>query len=246
MASRHSVTIDQRRALRRWAHRQHPKPTQKQSIEWFLLEYNHKLSQSTISESLGSRFAFLDDDDYKTPQTSRIREGYWPDLEQILFTWQQRIDSRGGFTSGELLQAKAKEIWAQLLQYANKPVPEFSTGWLEGFKKRFQVSSRVRHGEAGSTSASAEQEMRSLQTVAGEYEEDNVYNMDESGLFWRMMPSRGLSSQSQPGLKKDKARITFVLATNATGTDRVPVWFIGKAKTPRALRNISVPTMGGQ
>ena len=70
--------------------------------------------------------------------------------------------------------------------------------------------------------------------------------MDESGLFWRMMPSRGLSAQSQPGLKKNKSRISVVFATNTIGTDRILVWFIGKAKTPRPLRNISVSTMGGQ
>lgn len=88
--------------------------------------------------------------------------------------------------------------------------------------------------------------MGGLRTVAGEYEEENIYNMDESGLFWRMMPSRGLSSQSQPGLKKDKSRVSLAFATNATGTDRLPVWFIGKSNAPRALRNISVPTVGGQ
>ena len=61
--------------------------------------------------------------------------------------------------------------------------------------------------------------MQGLQTVAGEYEEEDIYNMDESGLFWRMMPSQGLSSQSQPGLKKDKSRISLVFSTNATGND---------------------------
>jgi hypothetical protein len=241
MGSRHSITIDQRRALRRWVHHQHPKPTQKQSIEWFLHEYHHKLSQSTVSESLGSRFTFLDDNQ-DASQSLRVRAGYWPDLEKVLFAWQKRVDERGGLTSGELLQAKAKEIWKRLPEYADKPVPEFSIGWLEGFK----ISLKVRHGEAGSTPAEAEDEMKGLQTLAGEYEEENIYNMDESGLFWRMMPSRGLSTQSQPGLKKDKSRISVVFATNATGTDRIPVWFIGKAKTPRALRNVSVSTMGGQ
>ena len=88
--------------------------------------------------------------------------------------------------------------------------------------------------------------MKGLQTVAGEYEEENIYNMDESGLFWRMMPSRGLSSQSRPGLKKDKSRISLAFTTNATGTDRLPLWFIRKSKTPRALRYVLVPTMGEQ
>jgi hypothetical protein len=41
---------------------------------------------------------------------------------------------------------------------------------------------------------SAEEEIRALQTVAREYQEEDIYNMDESGLFWRMMPSRGLLS----------------------------------------------------
>jgi hypothetical protein len=69
--------------------------------------------------------------------------------------------------------------------------------------------------------------------------------MDETGLFWKMLPSRGLLSQSRPGLKKDKARISLCFCVNASGTDRFPVWIIGKAKTPRALRNISISTMGG-
>src|SRR5436190_8598000 len=125
MSSRHAITTDQWQALHRWAHRQHPKPTQKQSIEWFSQEYHHKLSQSTVSKSLSARFAYLDDD-YNIPQSLWVREGFWPDLEQVLFAWQQRVDARGGFTSGELLQAKAKEVWTQLPQYADKPVPEFS------------------------------------------------------------------------------------------------------------------------
>jgi hypothetical protein len=181
MTPRQGITIEQRRALRRRAHRQHPKPTQKQCIEWFLQEYNHKLSQSTVSESLSTHFSHLDD--CTNSESKRLREGFWPDLEKVLFTWQVRIEERGGVTSGELLRAKAREIWYQLPQYADKPAPEFSVGWLEGFKKRFNISLRVRHGEAASIPQSAEEEMKALQTVAGEYEEEDIYNMDESALF---------------------------------------------------------------
>jgi hypothetical protein len=82
--------------------------------------------------------------------------------------------------------------------------------------------------------------MRALQTIAGEYAEENIYNIDKTGLFWKMLPSRGLLSQSQPGLKKDKTRISIAVCTNATGTDRLPLWIIRKAKTPRALQNVSI------
>jgi hypothetical protein len=65
--------------------------------------------------------------------------------------------------------------------------------------------------------------MKALRTIAGEYLEENIYNMDESGLFWKMMPSRGLATQSQAGLKKDKTRISLVFCVNASRTDRLPV-----------------------
>jgi hypothetical protein len=60
--------------------------------------------------------------------------------------------------------------------------------------------------------------------------------MDETGLFWKMLVSRGLLSQSRPGLKKDKTCVSLALCVIATGTDRLPIWIIGKAKTPRALK----------
>jgi hypothetical protein len=88
--------------------------------------------------------------------------------------------------------------------------------------------------------------MKGLQTVAGEYQEEDIYDMDESALFWKMMLSQGLLSQPRAGLKKDKSRISLAFCVNATSTDQLPIWFIGKAKTPCALRGISVSTMGGQ
>jgi hypothetical protein len=66
--------------------------------------------------------------------------------------------------------------------------------------------------------------------------------MDEAALFWKLMPSRGLSSQSLPSLKKDKACISLNLCTNATRSNRLPVWLIGKAKTPWALRSVNIST----
>jgi hypothetical protein len=46
--------------------------------------------------------------------------------------------------------------------------------------------------------------MKTLHTIAGEYNEEDIYNMDESGLFWRMPPSQSLTYTNRPGIKKDK------------------------------------------
>ena len=68
--------------------------------------------------------------------------------------------------------------------------------------------------------------------------------MDETGLFWRMSPSQNLYSANRPGVKRDKIRVSITCCVNASGTDRLPAWVIGKARMPRALRNINIPAMG--
>lgn len=68
--------------------------------------------------------------------------------------------------------------------------------------------------------------------------------MDETGLYWRRMPNGGLSTKGYAGQKKDKARITIAVATNATGSDRLPLWLIGTSKTPRALRGVNIRAIG--
>lgn len=244
MSTRKGISLEQRRSLRKWAHRQTPKPSQKQCIEWFLHEFSHRISQSTVSESLSKTFEHLDENPNLT--SLRIRGGNWPEIEKILWQWQLRVEQEGGITTGEILQYKAKQIWLQHPQHKEQPCPEFSTRWLERFKQRYHIKARVRHGEAGSIPASTEEEMRALQTIAGEFAEDDIYNMDETGLYWKMLPSRGLLSQALPGVKKEKARVSLALCVNATGSDRLPVWIIGKFKTPRALKGISVTTMGGR
>ena len=243
MVRKQAISAEQRLELRRWVQEQHPKPTQRACIQWFHERYHRLLSQSSISESLSSTFDSLKPAD--APQR-RQRVGRWPELEKILDQWQKRIDSKGGFTSGDILIEKAKQIWNKLPQCNSEPCPEFSSGWLERFKKRHNIKQHIRHGEAASVPAGAEDEMRAIRTLAGSYEEKDIYNMDETGLFWKMMPARGLSSISLPGVKKDKTRITLVFCVNADGSDRFPIWFIGKAREPRALRNINVRAMGGE
>ena len=65
--------------------------------------------------------------------------------------------------------------------------------------------------------------MGTLYKIAGEHNEEDIFNMDETGLFWKMMSSQVLSKQSLPGLMKEKARITLFFYVNATRSDRMPV-----------------------
>ena len=243
MGSSNGITIEQRQALRR-RFRNHQlqhrtKLSQKQLIQWFEATYGRKLTQGAVSQSLSARYAHLDQVVNEPP----VREGQWPDLERILLMWQLSVEAKGGSTMGPMLKAKAKDIWRQLPQYSGKEEPQFSDGWLTRFKARYHIQHYRQHGEGAAVPASAESEMAEIRKKVAGYAKENVYNMDETGLFWRMAPNQGLATKRQPGIKRDKSRISLVMCTNATGTDRLRVWVIGNAKKPRSLRYVNVAGM---
>jgi len=145
---RHSLTLDQRRALRRWANTQPVRPSHKACIEWFHSQYQQTISQSTVSHSLSPKYARLDGD----PQLSgsRLRFGNWPDVEKLVLLWHQQMQNSGRQPSNEELADKAKSIFSQLPRYKDEQAPEFSPGWIHRFKKRYGLLIRRqrRHGTA--------------------------------------------------------------------------------------------------
>jgi hypothetical protein len=77
------------------------------------------------------------------------------------------------------------------------------------------------------------------------YRPKNIYNADETGLFFRLPPNKTLSLKADPcnGGKNSKERITVLLACNADGTDKLPPLVIGNSENPRCFKNVrQLPT----
>jgi hypothetical protein len=107
--------------------------------------------------------------------------------------------------SGELLKEKASDIWLALPEYNTDAVPEFSTGWLCRFQGRYNIKQFTSYGEIASVPAIAYAKMVLVRAITILYLALYLYNMDETGLYWRWAISRGLLTQALPSLKKDKA-----------------------------------------
>ena len=80
------------------------------------------------------------------------------------------------------------------------------------------------------------------------YRPDNIFNMHESGLFFRALPSRtylGNSEQRRDvrGIKalNAKDRLTIIFCVNATGTRKLPPLIIGSSKMPHCFRDSHPP-----
>jgi hypothetical protein len=64
--------------------------------------------------------------------------------------------------------------------------------------------------------------------------------MDETGLFYRMEPSKAIATMRISGKKKDKSRITIGLCANMDGTGKIDPVVINNALNPRCLKGINV------
>ena len=159
--------------------------------------------------------------------------------------WVVEYEASGLTLSGDILREKATHFWQGLAEYAGMDCPKWSDGWLSGFKTRHKIKSRRQHGEAGSAilDEACQRTMADIQETIRQYAAEDVYNMDETAYRWRSVPEVGLTTSQPRGRKTDKTRITAALCCNATGSDRLPILYIGKAARPTAFRSAHVTNL---
>ena len=74
------------------------------------------------------------------------------------------------------------------------------------------------------------------------YTLNQVFNCDETGLYFKLMPLKSLASsfeKSADGRKTQKERVTINACANASGSIKLPLLLIGKSKNPRCFKKIS-------
>ncbi|UYV80288.1 hypothetical protein LAZ67_18002305 [Cordylochernes scorpioides] len=126
-------------------------------------------------------------------------------------------------------------------------VPEnfaYSSGWLQRFKGRFHISQQRLCGEGASISpAIIDEHLKILNSMLANsgYDPANIYNAEETGLFFQLIPDRTLAHKEENcrGVKRMKQRITVLLCCNSTGTDKQRLLIIRKSAKPQCFRNFS-------
>ncbi|KAF0701223.1 Aste57867_8297 [Aphanomyces stellatus] len=167
-----------------------------------------------------------------------------PDVEQSVLQWVLRCEKIGVCITGDIIRERAQVVCDQL-NISPEGRLAFSRGWLYKFQRKHGLSCKYQHGEAGSVPQEVVDEGRqeTLQETSG-YSPSNVYNMDETGLFYCLSPHRSITRNRVPGTKASKKRITMALTTNGDGSDLVDPLFIGTAARPRCFRGLSPRDVG--
>ena len=177
---------------------------------------------------------------------SKQRPQVLEEVEKLLLIFINEKQLSGDSLSEDAICAKAKILYEDIKK---DPiiVPEgfdfkASRGWFEKFKKRSGIHSVVRHGEAASSDKAAadKYKVEFKQCVnAEQYVPQQVFNMDETGLFWKKMPRRTYitrEEKSMSGHKPMKDRLTLLLCGNASGDFKVKPLLIYHSENPRAFK----------
>ena len=116
----------------------------------------------------------------------------------------------------------------------------FNLSWIGRFKKRHSIKFGAVSGEACSVNfANVEEWIKNTWSkLRKNYKEENIFNGDETGLFYKLLPNKTLAFKGDQccGEKMSKERLTAFLCSSMKGEKHQPI-IMGKYSKPRCFKN---------
>ncbi len=202
------------------------------------------ISTSTLHNVLKRKEEIL-----AVPSTSQknkhIKRGKEQEMEEKLYDWFLKMRSKGLVMDRPLLRKQAEKI-AEMMELDTSLT--FSAGWLIRWRKRYGIEAKTQHGEQLDADFAASEKWLNevLPGLLEHYDQENIFNADETGVYFRGMPNRGLfeGEEKPSGAKAAKDRLTVLVTANMTGSEKPKLLVIGKSarprKFPRDLSNLPV------
>lgn len=165
---------------------------------------------------------------YLVPRTLK-----YGDIDEAVYNFFIECRSKNIPVTGAALQRHA-HIVALRLDHDDFTA---SNGWLDSFTNRHQLKLANLHGEGAEVSEEAcKQWLDELPNLLAEYDLDDIYNCDETGVSFRSIPTKSLirADEKASGTKVLKERFTVLVTGSATGK-KEKLWIIGKSKNPRSF-----------
>lgn len=176
-----------------------------------------------------------------------MKECEFEKTSEAVFLWFSQMRAKGSPVSGPMLQAKALEFHNRFKDGEGEFTA--SSGWLDRWKRRYGVRQLSISGEKLSADQNEMTKFRDFfkNLIASEkLSLDQLFNCDETGLNYRMLPAKTLAARdemSAPGHKKSKERLTILACSNASGNLKLKPMVIGKSKKPRAFKNMEMSNL---
>ena len=139
----------------------------------------------------------------------RLRSFVYEDLEITIHEWFKQHRALNLPINGPIVLKKA-EYFATLHGYKDfKP----SNGWLDRWKKRFGLSFVIMNGESEKVDdVTVDTWKARLSTLIASYAPNDIFNADETGLFFKCLPNKTLNPKGEKCFngEKSKERLTIL------------------------------------
>ncbi|CAF1065113.1 unnamed protein product, partial [Rotaria sordida] len=182
------------------------------------------LSQCKLAE----KYNISLDSDYETNQNQTVKrkssDVNVQKLDEQVYEWFVQQRAKGIPISGPILQEQARDIAESLGdQFASF---KGSNGWLEKFRTRHNISHHIISGESSSVDVQTVDDwIQRLPKITDGYDAKNIFNCDETALFFKAMPDKSLTFNKEEckGRKKSKERVTILFCVSSIGEKLKPL-----------------------
>jgi hypothetical protein len=150
------------------------------SIPNIELAHQYNVKPNTVSDILKRKSEYLAAPSSEL-ERKRFKQPMYKEIDDAVGIWMSQFLAANQTLRGDILQKKAK-------QFADRfGIAEFtaSAGWLSNFKKRNNVQSYIKSGEAASGPSLEEidEHRRKIAEKLSEYALEDIYNCDETGIL---------------------------------------------------------------
>ena len=150
------------------------------------------ISPSTLSTFLKQKSKIEQniDADALGPQRKTMRTADYEEVDKAVYTWFVEMRAKNIPINGPLLCECARSFERSLgfLEFMG------SIGRLHRFRKRLDISHKIINGEANDApqEGASSWRLETLQAALKEYSPADIYNADETALFYKLMPNKTL------------------------------------------------------
>lgn len=194
----------------------------------------YEVTPSTVRDYVRDKAKIREQSIHISGNRCRVRQRKFFDLEERLFDSYTHLRSGSLPATGPWLKHRAKELADEM------KISDFhgSNKWLSAFMKQYHLSVQKPCGESAKVNKDIVSNwLEENKALLEQYSPRDIYNADETGFYYRCLPSRTIELKGQKchGGSMSKERVTALVCCNMDGTDKTELLIIGVSKSPRCF-----------
>ena len=185
------------------------------------LASKYKISSATVYNITKDAEKYLSAGN-RNKKSKRIKTSKIEKLNEIVLKFIQSSNATKVPINGPLIKGFALEIKDKM----NLNNFEASNGWLEKFIERYDIKYNTFSGESADISENTVEEwINKLNELSQGFEPKNIFNFDETGLFYKLLPKKSylIKGSQYIGGKKSKLRSSLGFCCSMAGEKLKPV-----------------------